>query len=476
MVLWDNLVVRTLRLLLFIMLSSVVEVTCSYAYALFLYFRTTWPLSLVYGPPLQPPSRRTQRQVEEAIKYVKQRKKGGEEVDEALRLLDLLPYQEDILSIRDVSDGFDLLQHAVIADRKDVVVHLLQHGCSPDGHHCSPPLHLAAYLGRGSILRVLLEHGAKWRAKRGMCFPEPHLPVGLRMAYFGFTQHHVYYCSNPSHALTPMQCAIKQGQLTCVRMLTDALMNMSEKRSGLSFHPLTHLQYACKEGAAECIQYFVSRFPECINQYGDNGDTPLLTAVPWGEECVKILVNNGADVHLLSRGIGETALHRLYRMNIDGLFTIYDTTRYLLTTGIEQDINAVTELGETPLHMLVSHVSYAGGNYVDPSGHHLTRAQLQPDYQAQVGHGREGEGKGGWWVDRFLVQLCLNSFFDNVHLGFCERSFELSSCNTILAGEGGGWIFFITFSLSPLFLNVSPYFFPAQSPPSFPLPNSSLLL
>jgi hypothetical protein len=50
----------------------------------------------------------------------------------------------------------------------------------------------------------------------------------------------------------------------------------------------------------------------------------------------QILVDSGADVHLLSKGIGETALHRLYRMNIDGLFTIYDTTRYLLTTGIEQ--------------------------------------------------------------------------------------------------------------------------------------------
>jgi hypothetical protein len=34
--------------------------------------------------------------------------------------------------------------------------------------------------------------------------------------------------------------------------------------------------------------------------------------------------------------------------------------------------------------MLVSHVSYAGGNYVDPSRHHLTRQELQGDYQKQV--------------------------------------------------------------------------------------------
>ncbi|XP_076444801.1 uncharacterized protein LOC143282850 isoform X1 [Babylonia areolata] len=306
-------------------------------------------------------------------------------------ILDLLPREEDVLSVVDPVDGFDILQHAVIAGRKDVVMRLLRLGCCPNRYHCSPPLHLAAYLGRTAILRLLLSQGAADpMARRGMCFPRPHLPVGCKIAYFGFSQHHVYHCSGggASKAVTPMQCAIRQRQLEAVRVLTDALRShlaLQKKRSSAQvFSPLECLQFACKEGASECIQFFVDNFPECINQYGADGDTPLLTAVPWGEECVKILVNNGADVHLLSQAISETALHRLYRMNIDGLFTIYDTTRYLLTTGIEQDINALTSLGETPLHMLVSHVSYAGGNYVDLSRHHVTRAQLQPDYQAQV--------------------------------------------------------------------------------------------
>lgn len=47
-------------------------------------------------------------------------------------------------------------------------------------------------------------------------------------------------------------------------------------------------------------------------------------------------------------------------------------------------VNAYTHLGETPLHMLVSHVSYTGGNYVDPQ-RQISRAQLQEGYQSQVG-------------------------------------------------------------------------------------------
>nr|KAG5696809.1 hypothetical protein BaRGS_012832 [Batillaria attramentaria] len=106
----------------------------------------------------------------------------------------------------------------------------------------------------------------------------------------------------------------------------------------------------------------------------------LLDLVPRQEDVLAVVDDeNGFDI-LQHAASGRLRLHRLYRMNIDGLFSIYDTTRYLLTTGIEQDINSLTDLGETPLHMLVSHVSYAGGNYVDPSRHHLTRSELQGDY------------------------------------------------------------------------------------------------
>lgn len=353
------------------------EVTYSYIYSLCHYFRFTWPLSLIYGQRLQPPSHRTKEAVLKAINLMKM---GDCSSREILELLASLPPKEDVLRVVDKERGFDVMQHAVITDYKDVVSLLLSHGCCPDRYHCSNPIHLAAYLGRSAILKILLESGADPSVRTGMCFPEPHLPVRCHASYFGFSQYPVYLCR--TQHTTPMQCAIRQSNLECVKILTQALQH--NKHTASLFNPLLCLQQACRQGSPECIHYFVTTFPECINQYGPDGDTPLLTAVSWGEERAKILVDNGADVHQVSRNIHETALHRLYRMNIDGLFSIYDTTCYLLMTGIEQDINAVTDLGETPLHMLVSHVSYTGGNYMDPRFKHISRQALQPDYQRQV--------------------------------------------------------------------------------------------
>ena len=56
---------------------------------------------------------------------------------------------------------------------------------------------------------------------------------------------------------------------------------------------------------------------------------------------VQVLVDSGADVHLLSRGIGETALHRLYRVLYCVSFTVQvlldsRVDVHLLSRGIEE--------------------------------------------------------------------------------------------------------------------------------------------
>jgi hypothetical protein len=77
MVGWVRLVLEACLLLAFTMLSHVVEVTVNYACALFQFFRAAWPLSLVYGPSLQPPSPRTKKYVREVIKYLKRGNYGS---------------------------------------------------------------------------------------------------------------------------------------------------------------------------------------------------------------------------------------------------------------------------------------------------------------------------------------------------------------------------------------------------------------
>ncbi|GFR57803.1 ankyrin repeat and SOCS box protein, partial [Elysia marginata] len=360
-----------------------------YMYSVLWYLRRAWPLTLVYGDPLAEPSPNTGKTVLKVLALLKASQTKAS-IEEMTSLLQTLPKGEDWLSVVDRDTGFDVLQTAVIHKQEKLVKHLITSlGCNADLYWCSPPVHLAAYMGDTKLLELLLHLGAKSVKCRGMCYPEPHTAIRLEsglLGYLGFQQRPVYLCD--THRLTPVQCAIQKDNLDCVKILLKHHESQLPPKSPsppcrpLGVSPLSLLVFACQEGAPSCIQFLVDSYPDCINSYMD-GDTPLLAAVPWGEQCVHILLENGADAHLRSEGIQETALHRLFRQNIDGLFTIYDTTKYLLTTGLEQEINAYTHLGETPLHMLLSHVSYTGGNYVDPQ-RRIPRSQLQDDYQKQV--------------------------------------------------------------------------------------------
>ncbi|CAL1537444.1 unnamed protein product [Lymnaea stagnalis] len=345
----------------------------SYLQGLFNYIRGTWPATVFLGKTWDVVSEQSKDSI---LKIIWLLQCPEEKSSDVVQLLRQLPTGEDWFSVKDIETGFDILQSAVISRNKDVVKYLLSFCVDLDCYHCSSPVHLAAYLGEKGILQILSERGANVNKKLGMCYPQPHKAISYEPHYFSFSKQPVYLCK--TRRLTPVQCAILRNQLSCVQIILE----QERLKVKQSLSPQNLLMYSCQEGAPDCIRYFADLYPDCINKYM-KGDTPLLAAVPWGEQCAKILLESGADVHLRSESIQETALHRLYRQNIDGLFTIYDTTKYLLTTGIEQEVNTYTHLKETALHMLVSHISYTGGNYVDPQ-RQLPRAQLQESYQSQV--------------------------------------------------------------------------------------------
>ncbi|XP_046553693.1 LOW QUALITY PROTEIN: uncharacterized protein LOC124263169 [Haliotis rubra] len=359
-------------------MGTFMDVTYSYVYSLCQYFKGAWPLSLIYGQNLKKPSQDTTGKIYQALDLLIN-SADSRTLKQVHSLIESLPEDEDLLCVVDPVDGFDILQHAVIKRLKGLVMLLLWKQHCPNRYSCSPPLHIAAFLGHISIIEILLKSGEAPADVVGMCYPDSHQPTGHQNFLFGFTQVPIYNCQRNKHSA--IECAISQNHVECL----DLMLNFVKGKSkAASVSPVNMMHFACKEGAAGCISYFLKHYPQCINEYNGDGDTPLLTAVPWGRECVKILVDSGADLHLVSKKDQETALHRLYRMNIDGLFSIHDTTKYLLTTGIEQDINALTTLGETALHMLVSHISYTGGNYVKQSLRKVPRSFLQENYQQQV--------------------------------------------------------------------------------------------
>ncbi|XP_041350915.1 uncharacterized protein LOC121369901 [Gigantopelta aegis] len=358
-------------------MSSFWEFICNYCYSIYKQIQGKWPINALRGPHLKPASEETTTVLKKILQILI--KEVSATSDDVCSLLDSLPDQEDLLQVVDDIQGYDILQLAVIRGWKDVVYLLLKKQCSPDGYRCSPPVHLAAFTGRADILKLLLSSGAGNNSSCGMCFPQYHLALSYKTSLLGFNKYPVFRCH--SNSLSPVKCAVIENKAECLDVLLESLPDKIKAKG--NFLP-TLLHYACLNGATSCIEYFVKRYPGYVDWFNDEGETPLLSAVPWGRESVTILVDSGADVRIVSKKLHETALHRLYRRNIDGLFSIFDTTKYLLTTGIEQQINAYTTLGETPLHMIISHVSYTGGHFADPNQRKVARSHLQEDYQQQV--------------------------------------------------------------------------------------------
>lgn len=291
-----------------------------------------------------------------------------------------LPRNQDIFCIRDPCSGYNVLQQAVISRRKEVVILLLQRvGCSSHSNSkCSPPVHIAAYLGLDGVLELLLRHGGNCVEISGMCFPERHSPLRYDK-WIGIFDSPRYACQK--NVQTPIYTAIDQDNLVCVKILMN---HMTETGVHLP-SPTNLIHAACFKGSVRCLEYFIHKYPNDVNSHSANHDSPLLTAVVWGRNCVRVLLENGADPRQVSK-LGETALHRLYKYDRDGIFTLYDTTKYLLTNGVEQSINEINLMNETPLHVLVTHVSYIGGDIIhtDDTGAKVVRSELQQNYQEQV--------------------------------------------------------------------------------------------
>ena len=339
-------------------------------------FRSTWPVSLVYGhKPLKPSPDTKSR-----VLYVTQQLRRDEELEstntDILRSIEMLPFTEDVLAIKDGTHSLNLLQHAIVLNKKEIACLIINKAYIPSSVACNHPLHLAASLGRTYILQNLLEKRPRDLNKRcGLCYPDQHEPVDYHRR-FGFMFQPSFRCEIDK--FLPMEYAILGDHLECVQLIGNSLVtqNRGYTLSG-------YLHFASRHGAEKCMQHFIQKYPDQINESDSNGDVPLLLAVVWGRKCSKLLIDNGADVNMVAEN-GDTALHRLYRNDIDGIFAIHDTTRYLLTTGIEQLINTVNLKGETALHLLTTHVSYIGGNFYHMSQREVPRWQLQPNYQEQV--------------------------------------------------------------------------------------------
>ena len=209
---------------------------------------------------------------------------------------------------------------------------LISEGCDLNSGKCSLPLHLACKLGNSELVEFLLSHGAKPNVEIGMCYPKSHTPIRHVPSRFHFLETDIYECDSDQQL--PMMYAIQADNVDILK----TLMEVYQPKFIWPFHRLP-LHHACKNGSFQCMQYLVRVGLHDIHEVDDEGLTPLLHGVKWGKKFVQFLIEAGADIHIQSSK-KKTALHILY-MNIQDPLELYQTTKFLLGSGLEHDISCM---------------------------------------------------------------------------------------------------------------------------------------
>ena len=347
--------------------------------------------SLVFGAaPYQPtvPTDDTVHQGEALLRILGERRRKattGKDDDFDEKLEDIL--EDDLEKVREIlgectdldgilhvdnGNGYNIFLSAVLFQDMDFISVLVDEGCDLNKGKCTLPLHLACKLGDLETVRFLLENGANPSVEMGMCHPKSHLPVRHVPSRFHFLETDIFACDS-DHQL-PVMYAIQEDHVSIVQCLMEE-HNLAKYH--WPYHRLP-LHYACRHGAYQSMKYLVKKRDFELNEPDDDGMTPLLLAIQYGKKFAQYLVEAGADMHVTSNK-QQSALHILYS-SIRNPLELYNTTRYLLAAGLEQDVNVVDCYGNTALHSLVAQMN----RLVTSFDTQFDDQELQPEFDNQL--------------------------------------------------------------------------------------------
>jgi ankyrin repeat protein len=140
-------------------------------------------------------------------------------------------------------------------------------------HFGSTALMLAAYMGRASCLKLLIDQNAK---------------INMQDKYGG----------------TALICATIDGHDKCVKLLIDSGADVHKQNKD----GYTALMRAAIDGHDKCVQLLIDNGAD-VDKQNKNENTALMCAAMRGHhKCVKLLIGNGADVNKQNKYNGCTAL------------------------------------------------------------------------------------------------------------------------------------------------------------------------
>jgi ankyrin repeat protein len=222
----------------------------------------------------------------------------------------------------------------------NTMTQLLQNGAVVDApnEHGDPPLHGATRFGKMEAIVFLLDHGADVNALNRAGETALTWAADLKKLDVMKLLLDRGASVNAGNGLTPLCCAASSGSLEACQLL---LAHHADPNGSRSASENTPLQSAAKDGSADIVVALIDAGAKLETPIGP-GLTALMLAAENGKwECVRALVQKGANVNVVdSLDANRTPLH--FAAAAGNL----EIVQFLLSHGALRD--AKDKLGNTP--------------------------------------------------------------------------------------------------------------------------------
>ncbi|KAL3255905.1 hypothetical protein MRX96_046640 [Rhipicephalus microplus] len=277
----------------------------------------------------------------------------------------------DAPNARDASNRTPLML-AVLKGHADCVELLLRHGAAVDAEDMSrrtalfygkvrlsscvttwarPPMHLAAAVGNGAVLSMLLRHSPEGEGADRLVDLQGFTPIhwacyGGHGPCLGTLLEHTRTNKFYGNSFSPLHCAAFHGSEFCIELLLNhfgkKLVQLRDKKQRTALHAA-----ACDDSVL-CLQTLVKEGAD-INAADCRGQTPLMMAAAHGScKSIEALLELKADI-LVQDSKGNSALHHACLQKQEGA-----VATLLGKADFVKLINMINDDMKTALHVAAS--------------------------------------------------------------------------------------------------------------------------
>lgn len=212
-------------------------------------------------------------------------------------------YINEASTINDANELNDLLIKCIRTHSKQRCIDVLNLGANANGIRSNNediPLHTAAYIGNGPIVKLLLNNGADIKRRNH------YEDTALHEAVYG---NHPDVCEillehdesanllQNDDGFAPIHAAVQRGHIECVETLLDNGVNIEEKDGEGDTPLMVAIWYNKMDAIAMLLDHGAN-----IEALNNDGYTPLIQAVRKADKkVIQLLIDKGAKIDYETR-------------------------------------------------------------------------------------------------------------------------------------------------------------------------------